>query len=264
VFERLQAIHLFRCISNFQFHLLLCTAVSAAGCCLLRRLPAYLRLAPGSWLRLVCLRSVRFFIKEKVIFLRQHEGHLYNPGPYLLAKLLTDLPFHVMFPLIYAAIVMPMTGLQMAGTHFVTFWGALVALTVCANTVGICVACLIVNDEALAVAAPLLLLPVMMFSGLTAVNIPGWLSWIGYAVYLQYGLAIMMTNEYAGQVFVTCEAKVPSNGTCTTITGEQYLSTFDFQRFTIGENFAIMAAIAVIIQLLAWIALERLVRQRKA
>lgn len=81
-------------------------------------------------------RRVRFFIKEKVIFLRQHEGHLYNPGPYLFAKLLTDLPFQVLYPLVFCAIMMPMTGLQMAGGHFVIFWFSLVCLTFCAATVG--------------------------------------------------------------------------------------------------------------------------------
>lgn len=145
------------------------------------------------------------------------------------------------------------------------------------------VACLIVNDEALSVAAPLLMLPVMLFSGLTAVNIPRWLSWIGYLVYLQYGLAIMMTNEFVGLTFTTCsplqaaQPTVPSGlpstaapanatvgGGCVTVTGEEYLSNFEFLRFTIGQNFGIMLGISCVIQLIGWLALERLVRQRKA
>jgi hypothetical protein len=50
---------------------------------------------------------------------------------------------------------------------------------------GLFMGSIIVNDDVLAVVAPLLLFPLMLFSGLTAVNIPPGLSWISYLVYLR-------------------------------------------------------------------------------
>lgn len=207
------------------------------------------------------LETVRFFSAEKIIYLRQHESNLYSATPYLLCRDVISLPFHVIFPLIYTAIVLPMSTLRFDHEHFVIFWLAISLLTINAHSIGIFIACAIVNEEVLTVAAPLVVLPVILFSGITSINIPPALSWIEQIVYLRYGVSILMQNEFAGRTYTT---SCNENGVCNQIEGDQILDSFDMKQLTIGENFAVMAGFAVIFKILAVFMLIRVANAKKS
>jgi ABC-type multidrug transport system permease subunit len=52
---------------------------------------------------------------------------------------------------------------------------------------------------------PVLLLPLMMFSGLynKLDSIPGWISWLQYISPFRYGLHGALLNEFKNDVFMT-------------------------------------------------------------
>lgn len=61
---------------------------------------------------------------------------------------------------------------------------------------GLAMGAVILSDDVLSVVAPLIIFPIMLFSGLTAVNIPPFLSWIEHIIYLRYStLAFFQVSE---------------------------------------------------------------------
>jgi hypothetical protein len=71
---------------------------------------------------------------------------------------------------------------------------------------GLFMGSIIVDDDVLAVVAPLIIFPIMLFSGLTAVNIPIVLSWIEYVIYLRYAVLAIFVTEMQGKFSRTCTA----------------------------------------------------------
>ena len=41
---------------------------------------------------------------DKVVFFREHNNHMYSTGAYYYAKIISDLPFQVIPPIIYGTI----------------------------------------------------------------------------------------------------------------------------------------------------------------
>lgn len=52
------------------------------------------------------------FPTERALFLREQSNRIYKPFPYFLGKSLSDLPTHVVFPILFALIIYWTVGLN--------------------------------------------------------------------------------------------------------------------------------------------------------
>jgi len=115
------------------------------------------------------------FPKERQIFLRERKAGLYPTTAYYLARILADVPMHVVAATIMASMIYPMAQLRM-GIHYfilVNVLGVLVGAAVMQAIGAICRS----FEE-----ANMLMMPVMMLAMMTSTTfvrqVPGWLGWM--------------------------------------------------------------------------------------
>jgi ABC-type multidrug transport system permease subunit len=121
---------------------------------------------------------------------------------------------------------------------------AIVALV--GNSIGFFTGSLFQDVKKATSMAPVLLLPLMMFSGMynKLNSIPSWIAWLQYISPFRYGLHMLLTNQYHDSVF-----------TYTT-------STYDYKQdlsisLNFGENVAVLGALSVLFYSCAFVLLKR-------
>ncbi|EGD79678.1 hypothetical protein PTSG_10663 [Salpingoeca rosetta] len=212
------------------------------------------------------METLSFFLREKVVYLRQVEQGLYGVFPYLTSRFIVELPQMVFFPLVFCSIALPLVDLNYGGGNFFIFWAALVFLILNAYSFGLAIGTIITDAQILSVVAPMVVFPFLIFSGLTAVNIPPAINWLQNIIYLRYGMLAILQTEYEGQEFYQgCTREQYRNGSdvCTIVSGDQVLEEFDMKFITVGEAFAIMAGLFVVAFGIAIFCLTRLSSKRQ-
>ncbi|KAI9216872.1 ABC-2 type transporter-domain-containing protein [Blastocladiella britannica] len=201
------------------------------------------------------------FASEKQVFEREYGAGYYSLPAFFLSKVGTELPFQLTFPIILVAILYWMVGLQNTVLNFVVMCAFAIVMSLCGTAIGTLAACAF-NDLSVALAVvPLLLLPLMIFSGLfvNTGDMYAWLSWIKWVSPMKYGFVGMAKNEYTG--LVMCDPKDPTK--C--ITGESVLTNLGFDdQGSILLNLLVVIGIWLALLILSYLALWRSVSSTKS
>ena len=143
-------------------------------------------------------QAVLMFPLEKSVFYREVASETYSTSAYFFSKTLSELPFQVMFPLLFSSIVYPTAGLRAGMTHFLTFWGTLVICALTSESLGIMIGS-VAPDPQLAVAmTPAAIIPFFLTGGLFANRErldPYWI-WLEKLSYISYSFESLMENEF--------------------------------------------------------------------
>jgi hypothetical protein len=105
---------------------------------------------------------------------------------------------------------------------------------------------------------PLILLPLMIFSGLFVNNdsIPVYFNWIKYMSPMKYGFTALAENEFDGLTLQNC----PPGAACT---GEQVLANLGLGgELSIGVNIILILVIYFVLYIGSYFALWRLVHSK--
>ncbi|KAI9354871.1 P-loop containing nucleoside triphosphate hydrolase protein [Zopfochytrium polystomum] len=122
------------------------------------------------------------FGTEKHVFSREFGAGYYGLIAYFLSKVIVELPFNLIFPWISSTIVYWMVGLQNKAEKYFLFVVFCMLCSCCGFALGIAIASSTSSLETALGLAPLILLPLMLFSGLFINNggIPAYFDWIKY------------------------------------------------------------------------------------
>jgi len=194
---------------------------------------------------------------------------MYSTLPYFAARVLVDLPLKIVCPVILGSISYWSVGLQADGEKFAVCLLTLVLLALSGNSIGLFLGCLFEDVSIALLVAPMVILPLMMFSGffLNPESTPVYLQWIEWISPMKYSFAALALNEFSG-LKLHCEPDqlrtISSNGTgapavqiCPISSGEAYLDNLNIQSFlTIANCQLLLFAMAVAFTVLAYIALE--------
>ena len=142
---------------------------------------------------------ILIFPDERPVFLREVNNNMYLVSPYFWAKVLSELPFSVMTPLIFGAIVYYAIGFSTVYWWKFPLFLAILILIYNASTGYALVISSLISDKQLAVTlTPVLIIPFMLFAGffVNQDNIPKWLIEFQYLSIFKYGYQALFLNEF--------------------------------------------------------------------
>jgi ABC-type multidrug transport system ATPase subunit len=128
------------------------------------------------------------FPAELPIFNREYQAGCYRVDSYFLAKTIAELPYQIIFPVIFCSVVYPMVGFEADWEKFFLF---VLIISLVANTAMSCGYMVSTATPSVQVAlavGPIFILPVMLFGGLflNSEQVPSYLQWLSIFSFFKY------------------------------------------------------------------------------
>ncbi|KAI9224037.1 P-loop containing nucleoside triphosphate hydrolase protein [Blastocladiella britannica] len=218
--------------------------------------------------------TLSVFTSEKNVFEREHGAGYYSLPAFFFSKLLVELPFQVIFPVLGTAILYPMVGLQGSFWKFCIAAAFAVASALSGTAIGTLASCAFDELSVSLAIVPLAMIPLnvplflfsMIFSGLfvNTGDMAAYLDWIKWISPMHYGFTGLVKNEFDGLTICpkTTDPLPIQKAGC--IPGSAVITQLglDNQGDTL-MNFLVLIALWAVLLVLSFLALWRLVRSAK-
>ncbi|KAM3741350.1 hypothetical protein ACB098_08G170100 [Castanea mollissima] len=148
-------------------------------------------------------KTVGVFPKERAIVDREHAKGSYKLGPYLLSKLIAEIPIGAAFPLMFGAVLYPMARLHPTLSRFGRFCGIMTVESFAASAMGLTVGAVVPTTEAAMAVGPSLMTVFLVFGGyyVNADNTPIIFRWIPRVSLIRWAFQGLCINEFKGLQF---------------------------------------------------------------
>ncbi|KAH7516393.1 hypothetical protein FEM48_Zijuj10G0130300 [Ziziphus jujuba var. spinosa] len=148
-------------------------------------------------------KTVGVFPKERAVVDRERAKGSYTLGPYLLSKLLAEIPVGAAFPLMFGAVLYPMARLHPTLSRFGRFCGIVTMESFAASAMGLTVGAMVPNTEAAMAVGPSLMTVFIVFGGyyVNADNTPIIFRWIPRVSLIRWAFQGLSINEFSGLQF---------------------------------------------------------------
>ncbi|KAJ4962003.1 hypothetical protein NE237_021913 [Protea cynaroides] len=197
-------------------------------------------------------KTVGVFPKERAIVDREHAKGSYKLGPYLLSKLLAEMPIGAAFPLIFGTILYPMARLHPTLSRFGKFCGIVTVESFAASAMGLTVGAMVPTTEAAMALGPSLMTVFIVFGGyyVNADNTPVIFRWIPRVSLIRWAFEGLCINEFNGLQF-------DHQHSFDIQTGEQALERLSFGGRRIRDTFVAQGRILLFLYWTTYLLLER-------
>jgi len=214
------------------------------------------------------------FAMEKMIFTRETALGMYTTGSFYLTKTLTELPHNCLFPIMQMGVMYYIIGYQDKVENFFLFAVTAVLNLNCGNALGIFIAACFSDLRVTLIAAPPLILPLMIFSGffINTDSIPVYLDWIKYLSPVNFSFRAFMKTEMADLKLTCADDELKANPSCPltqprcfcpVLEGEQVLRSMNLDGgMTRAEALACLCALYFAFTFLGFIVLTANVRAK--
>lgn len=148
-------------------------------------------------------KTVGVFPKERAIVDRERAKGSYALGPYLLSKLIAEIPVGAAFPLMFGAVLYPMARLHPTLSRFGKFCGIVTVESFAASAMGLTVGAMVPTTEAAMAVGPSLMTVFIVFGGyyVNADNTPIVFRWIPRVSLIRWAFQGLCINEFSGLQF---------------------------------------------------------------
>ena len=120
---------------------------------------------------------------------------MYGIGNYYLSKNIVEVPFLLIFTLIYA-IMYPMVGLAGTFDQFAMYYVITLFSNLVGSSLGMLLSTVILDQKIVSASVILIMLPLILFSGLfkNREDLPVWIGWVEYISPLKYSFIALLEN----------------------------------------------------------------------
>lgn len=153
--------------------------------------------------------TILTFPTELKIFMKEYHNNYYGTLVYFLATTIVDLPFQVIFPLVYVVIVYPMTCQPMEPYRFGLFSLISCLVSLVSQSVGLLISSVFSQSmKVIVFLAPVSLTPIFLFSGFFVrfSLSPSFLKPLYHSSYIKYSFEAFIHTIYG---FAKCKAMDP-------------------------------------------------------
>ncbi|KAK3040743.1 hypothetical protein RJ639_029265, partial [Escallonia herrerae] len=148
-------------------------------------------------------KTVGVFPKERAIVDRERAKGCYALGPYLLSKLIAEIPIGAAFPLLFGSILYPMSRLHPTLSRFGKFCGIVTVESFAASAMGLTVGAMVPTTEAALALGPSLMTVFIVFGGyyVNAENTPIIFRWVPRVSLIRWAFQGLCINEFSDLKF---------------------------------------------------------------
>ncbi|KAG7012980.1 ABC transporter G family member 7, partial [Cucurbita argyrosperma subsp. argyrosperma] len=197
-------------------------------------------------------KTVGVFSKERAIVDRERSKGSYTLGPYLLSKLLAEIPIGAAFPLLFGVILYPMARLHSTAPRFGKFCSIITVESFAASAMGLTVGAMAPSTEAAMAVGPSLMTVFIVFGGyyVNADNTPIIFRWIPNVSLIRWAFQGLCINEFKGLQF-DCQNSFDIQ------TGEQALERLSFGQRRIRDTLIAQSRILLFWYYTTYLLLEK-------
>lgn len=141
---------------------------------------------------------ILIFPDERPVFLREVNNNMYKASPYFWAKVISELPFSIMTPVIFGCIVYFAIGYRDSAEAFIIFLCTLVLIYNASSGYSLIISASFSDKQLAVTLTPVLIIPFMLFAGffVSSDNIPVFLKEFEYLSIFKYGYEALMHNQF--------------------------------------------------------------------
>ena len=164
---------------------------------------------------------------ERAVLQRERAEGSYYFSAYFIAKTIADLPFQVMWVILFIVIPYWMAGLRGEPERFIAAIIILFVGSFSGSSFGLMMTGIFKDVRHAITAATVTLLSMLFLGGfyVDLERIPIWIRWAQYLSFVKFGFDSLLINEFEGRTF-TQDPDFDSQWTGTPITGEEILQGF--------------------------------------
>jgi len=200
---------------------------------------------------MVILNTISQYDAERMSLYTELQDGMYQLLPYYMAKILSELPFHFVFAVMYGLPIWGLAGLKSSLSSLVMFSVVVFLSIYSSRAIALAIGAALTDFQAASFVCNLIF-TMFLFPAGFVVNIESMypaVSWIGDISFVRHAFASLSMVEFEDLHFVCPEYNSP---VCPINTGQEALESFSMGGMVLSHSLAILVAIIVLFRALAY------------
>lgn len=145
---------------------------------------------------------------------KERSSGMYRLSSYIMAKTAGDFLMELVLPTVFVIITYWMGGLKATVINFLATLAATLYTALVAQSLGLAVGALILNQRKAGTIAATLMLTFLLTGGFFVQEVPAFISWLEYVSFVHYSYKLLLMSQYNPKDTYICASNSNPNATC--------------------------------------------------